>query len=138
MHPNVRAAGGLVALAAFLLAGCGAGGPTRYTPTGKLTYNGQPMQVKPQVGKLRMWFVQQDAQGPVDLKYAIVEPDGRFRVPPENGLVAGKYKVCVVWQDEFPMGPDKLKGAFDEANSKLFVQVPTEKDLEIDVGRPKG
>ena len=55
-----------------------------------------------------------------------------------NGIEAGKYKVCIVWQDEFPQGKDKLDGKFDEKSSKIFRKVPEDGDITIDVSRPEG
>jgi hypothetical protein len=44
----------------------------------------------------------------------------------------------VIWQDDFPLGPDKLDNRFDQDNSKIYRQVPDDNEVEIDVSRPEG
>ena len=68
-------------LAAMLLSGCGSDGAApKYVVKGRITYKGEPMEVRPMVGRLRVSFVQQDVPPPVDPKYAAVKPDGSFEV----------------------------------------------------------
>ncbi len=127
-------------LTALCVSGCSLGGPPKHVVKGQVTFKGQPMAVKPMVGKLRLWLVQQDVPPPVDPKFAIVQDDGNFVVNggDGSGIPAGKYKVCVVWQDDFPKGPDKLEGKFDEKSSKIYRKVPDDGDITLDVSRPEG
>jgi hypothetical protein len=75
----------------------------------------------------------------VDPRYAVNQDDDSFEIKGDgSGIEAGKYKGCVVWQDEFPAGKDKLDGKFDEKNSKIFRKVPQDGDITIDVSRPEG
>jgi hypothetical protein len=97
------------------------------------------LHVKAKVGKLRLWLLQQDVPPPVDPKYAVIQDDGSFEIKGDgSGIEAGKYTVCVVWQDAFPSGKDKLDGKFDEKNSKILRKVPEDGDITIDVSRPQG
>lgn len=128
----------LVVLASLFVAGCGESGPPKTIVKGRLTNKGEPMPVKPMVGKLRLWLLPQDTT-PADPKEAVIEPDGNFEVKGlGTGIPAGKYKVCVTWQDDFPMGPDKLGKKFDAEHSKIYRTVPDDGDIVIDVARPQG
>jgi hypothetical protein len=127
--------------AVALLFGCGGGGPPKYVVKGRLTFHGEPMPVKPMVGRLRLFFAQQDVPPPVDPKPAAVKPDGTFEVRgggDGTGIVAGKYKICVTWQDDYPTGEDKLNQQFDQNNSKIYRKVPDDGDINIDVSRLEG
>jgi hypothetical protein len=123
-----------------ILLGCGRGAAPKHVVKGRITYQGEPIEVKPMVGKLRLWFVQQDVPPPVDPKFAKVRADGSFEVLGSDGtgIAAGKYKVCVLWQDDFPMGPDRLDKVFDQENSRIYRNVPEDGEINIDVGRPGG
>ncbi|MBI2806809.1 MAG: hypothetical protein HYX68_17660 [Planctomycetes bacterium] len=124
-------------LGCFVLTGCG--GVPKSVVTGRITNKGEPIPVKPMVGKLKVWFILQDVPPPVDPKYANVKDDGSFDVTDSgNGIVAGKYKICIQWYDNFPQGPDKLKERFSEKNSKIFRKIPDDGVLNIDVSRPEG
>jgi hypothetical protein len=82
---------------------------------------------------------------PIDPYSATVQPNGDFTVlgPDGKGIPAGRYLVVVRQQDlkpgESPFGPgaadkDKLRGAFNEANSPIVVEVQSDTDdLKIDL-----
>src|SRR5947209_12227694 len=128
-------------LTTVLVSGCGSAAPPTYIVKGRVTFKGEPMEVRPMVGRLRVLFIQQDVPPPVDPKHAAVKPDGSFEVRgggDRTGIPAGKYKICVIWQDDYPLGPDKLNDQFDQANSRIYRQVPDDGDILIDVIRPEG
>jgi hypothetical protein len=124
-----------------LLSGCGSNSTPKYIVKGRITYKGEPIEVKPMVGRLRVLFLQEEVPPPVDPKHASVKRDGTFEVrggADNAGIVAGKYKICVIWQDDFPRGPDKLDNQFDKENSRIYRRVPEDGEIVIDVGRPEG
>jgi len=129
-------------LTCFLfLHGCGTNGPTKYVVKGRITFNGEPMEVKRMVGRLTVLFIQQDLPPPVDPKPAVVKPDGSFEVRgggDRTGIEPGKYKICITWQDDFPTGPDKLQNKFNTDNSKIFRTVPDDGFLNIEVSQMEG
>ncbi len=143
MKPRIPFASAMGLLAPILfLAGCGDGGPPRQVIKGKVSKGGEVMKVKEQVGRLRVFFLRQDDQGPADPREATVNfADGAFEVkgPDGRGIPAGKYKICVEWKDDFsPFGKDKLAGKFNEANSKILRDIPGSGDIVIDVSKPEG
>jgi len=107
---------------------------------GKVHNNGQSLVVKEQPngagGRVMVLFHSVDPgkkdAGPHG---AIVKPDGTFSVPGATGrgIPPGKYRVEVKWQDPFPMGKDKLEGKFGSENSPVVVDIPSPKDINIDV-----
>jgi len=82
---------------------------------------------------------------PIDPYSATVQPNGDFTVlgPSGKGIPAGKYLVVVRQRDLKPgeslftpgaAERDKLRGAFNEANSPIVVEVPGDTaDLKIDL-----
>jgi hypothetical protein len=128
-----------VFLSALALAGCG---PSTYVVQGKVTFEGQPPQVKTvegqKLGRLRVWIVKRDGANPPEKKLASVSPDGTFVFEGINRPTAGKYQVCVTWQDDYPMGPDKLDKQFGEGSSQIYRNIPADGDITIDVSRPGG
>lgn len=130
---------GAAFLYAILIAtGC-MSGPPKHIVKGRITYEGKPMTVKAMVGKVLVKFIEQDVPPPVDPKFAKVDDDGNFEVRADgNGIVAGKYKICVEWYDEFGNTPDKLEGKVNEKNSTIYRKVPDDGVLEIDVSKPGG
>jgi hypothetical protein len=128
-------------LAALLTVGCGAESAPKYVVKGRVTRGGVPMEVRPMVGGLRVMFLRQDVAGPVDPKFAAVRSDGSFEMrggSDGTGIAAGRYKICVTWQDDYPGGPDKLDNQFDKDNSRIYRNIPDDGDIIIDVSRPEG
>ena len=78
-------AGGLVALAVAVLAGCGDGEPKRGRVHGKVTFDGQPLAA----GKVRFFALTGGVSAEGEVK------DGRYDVPADRGPTAGKYRVEV-------------------------------------------
>jgi methyl coenzyme M reductase subunit D len=62
---RILAAMGLVVVPLIVI-GCGSGAPPKHIVKGRITYKGEPMEVKRMVGRLRVSFVQQDVPPPVD------------------------------------------------------------------------
>lgn len=125
-------------LATCLVLGCGGGGPPQYVVKGRVTNGGEVIPVKPMVGRLRVWFVLQEPSKPYDVKEAAVNPaDGTFVVKGADGrgIPPGKYQVCIEWKDDFPLGPDKLDGKFNEANSRILRDIPAAEDIILDVAK---
>ncbi len=126
---------------ALVVGGCSPAGPTTYDVRGKVTNNGQPLAVKrigaQKIGGVQVWLVK-EGTNPPEQKQATVQDDGTFVFEGDNKPAAGKYKVCVKWQENYPIGPDKLGGKFDEKNSKVYRSIPEDKEINIDVSRPAG
>jgi hypothetical protein len=126
-------------LSLTLLAGCPSGAK-KFKVTGKMTKGGQPLAVRPVIGRVRIQFdpvdsTHKDQIGKVD---AVVKEDGTFSVfgSDNKGLPAGKYKIYVYQYEEFPKN-DLLKGAFGEGNSPLVREVTGNNDhFEIDLDKP--
>lgn len=131
----------LSSLSAMLLplTGCARGEP-RYTVTGRIHNGGKPLPVKPMVGRLNVLFypVKEEGGKVVDPQQAVVKDDGTFSVPGTqgNGIPPGKYKIAVTWQDDYPLGPDKLKGAYKLEKTQIVRDVDGEKEIVIDVSNP--
>ena len=53
-----------------------------------------------------------------------------------NIAVEGQ-SIAVVWQDDFPTGPDRLKGKYDEKNTPLVREVKAGATIDIDVAKDK-
>ncbi len=123
-----------------LAIGCGQSGPPRQVIKGKVTKAGEVMKVKEQVGRLRLWLVPQDVKGADLIEATVIAADGTFEVkgPDGRGIIAGKYRICLEWKDDFPFGKDKLEGKFSEANSKIIRDLPGSGDIILDVGKPEG
>lgn len=134
----VSVAGSSLFLACLLL-GCGSSGPPVVAVSGKITRNGETMAVKPMVGRLTISFYPVAAEGAAVVEEADLQADGTFTVPGKNGngIPPGKYKIAVVWQDDFPTGPDKLNGKYNEKNTPLIREIQAGSTLEIDVGKDK-
>lgn len=128
---------------AFLIAitvGCNGepSGPPRIQVQGEVTNNGEPLKVRPMVGKVQVTFypVTEAGQPPGDPKEAVVQPNGEFKVPgiDGNGIPAGKYKIAVRQWEEFP-NKDVLKGKFDQKNTTIVRDITGQEDVIIDVGK---
>src|SRR5438876_8124942 len=78
---------GLALSAAF---GCGVSGPVRYEVTGKVVFNGQPLDE----GIIE--FEPLDGQGS---KSGDLIKNGNYKVPQEKGLFPGRYKVTLIGGD---------------------------------------
>jgi hypothetical protein len=133
----VRRLAALVALLLSLLTGCS---EPMAEVTGKVHKSGQPLAVteSPSAagGRLMVLFHALDQGKAVDGPFgAIVKSNGTFTVPGASGrgIPPGKYRVEVKWQDPFPMGKDKLDGKFGPENSPVIVEVPGQKEIDIDV-----
>lgn len=126
---------------AIFLAGCTPAGPAVFDVTGKVTYKGEPMPMKKMggqsIGGVQVWLAP-DGGASSEKKQAVVKEDGTFFFDTGNKPTAGKYKVVVIWQDDYPLGPDKLGKKFDEKNSKILRTIPDDKEIVIDVSRPEG
>jgi hypothetical protein len=125
------------ASAALTLAGCTPAGPPTYDFRGKVLYKGQPIELKAMGeskagGGAQVWLVAQDG-AEKQKKQAIVTQDGTFAFAEGNKPTAGRYKIVVEWRDNYPMGPDKLKGKFDEKSSTTFCTIPDDKEITVDV-----
>lgn len=80
--------GGLLALP--LLSGCGQAGPKRYEVTGKVTYQGLPVED----GIIS--FEPLDGQGSKD---GAQIQNGQYQIPRDKGLFPGRYRVSIIIGD---------------------------------------
>jgi hypothetical protein len=124
---------------ALLLVGCTSSSVPLHTVKGKVLSEGKAPTVRPMVGKLRVWLVRVDVkerQDPAEAK--VNESTGEFVVNglEGKGIPSGKYKVCVTWHDEFPVGHENLQHRFDESKSSIVKDVPSTEEIIVEVGRP--
>jgi hypothetical protein len=85
-----------IALLALPFAGCGESGPELHAVSGKVSYKGQP------VPQARLVFHPQFS-GPNWMPVATTDPSGAFAAStkvPGDGMIAGRYKVTVVWHPQ--------------------------------------
>src|SRR5262245_11180906 len=125
---------------------------------GKLLKNGQPAQVDitgkslppGETGRIKVIFypVQADNDVIVDQngevtvgggEMAGVESDGTFSLSGSKGggLKPGKYRIVILHLDP-STGKDLLKGAFNEANSKITRDINGDQEIVIDLAKPTG
>jgi len=141
MKFTTRSAGLLVCLAAGIgLTGCG---ENLVLVRGKVHTNGKVLLVKKLEsgagGNVQVLFYPADKEAPVSPHSAIYNiEDGTFTVPGDrgNGIPPGKYKVEVKWQDNYPIGPDKMKGAFSREKSQILLDIPAPAEVSINVANP--
>jgi hypothetical protein len=120
-----------VLLFSLLPGGCSSS-PRKYKVTGKVTYQGAPMTVPsavPGERPVEVLFlpVSADPGEPVDPQVAVVDQKtGAFVVhgTDQRGLLPGRYRVAVCLYDPRPI--DKLRGAYGEQTSPIFVDVQPE------------
>lgn len=115
--------------------GCGGpAGPAPVMVRGEVTNNGEPLKVKPMVGRVQVTFFPLNEAGEPagDRAEAAVLPNGEFTVHGSNGkgIPPGKYKIAVRQWDEFPT-KDVLQGKCDEKNSKIIREVKGGEDIII-------
>ena len=128
------------------LSACGESGPPKSVVKGTITNAGKVIPIKITESKsgefLRVWLKEANPGKLTDSYNAIIKfEDGTFTIPGGDGrgVPAGKYKVFIEWNDNFPMGKDLLKGRFSEANSKILRDIPPPNGvLNIDVSKPEG
>jgi hypothetical protein len=136
MSRNSRIPVALTVLAfAMTVCGCGAddGFDRRYTVSGQVTYNGQPLK------KGKIYFIPEDAtkrQGTGEIE------DGAIlkvtTVDPGDGLFAGKYKVMVSALDDVAV-PSFKTGVIDQvvlakAEAKAKSLIPKKYSNAIESG----
>ncbi|MDB5391947.1 MAG: hypothetical protein JWM11_7593 [Planctomycetaceae bacterium] len=126
-----------VAVLALCVSGCGgASGPPRAKIRGEITNNGEPLKVKPMVGRVQVTFypVTEPGQPPSDPQEAAVLPSGEFKVHGTDGkgILLGKYKIAVRQWEEFP-NKDVLQGKCDKDNTKFIRDVTGKEDIILDV-----
>ncbi|MBI1831607.1 MAG: hypothetical protein HYR84_09180 [Planctomycetes bacterium] len=138
----------ILAASGFLaFAGCSESGPPKFVIKGKISKKGEVIPVKETEskagGRLRVWLKPADGEKISDVWEAKVNyADGTFILAGGDGrgVPQGKYKVCVEWKDDFPMGKDLLNKQFSETNTKIIREIPPPNDGEliIDVSKPEG
>jgi hypothetical protein len=103
---------------------------------GRLLQDGQPLSVPNQsvgAGMVQVALVPIDKPG--EPERALAKPDGTFQVVGSGkGLASGHYKLAV-FQRDHGMESDQLKGAFNEKNTPITVELPASKvGSQIDLG----
>ena len=128
-----RALNVLVLTVLSALTGCaGSGGDEGFEVKGRLTQDGQPIQVSDQ-GTLALNFYEVTDAGKVGMNSypGHTTKDGTFTAT----LPAGKYQVAV---EQLDPDKDKLGGKFSGSNSPVTVQISgPEESLEIDLSAAK-
>jgi hypothetical protein len=120
----------LAGLVVILLGpGCSRGG--RYRVTGKLTSDGEPLQVGPQAVLLIVLYPLVDADEVPEASYpgSFNREDGSFEV---RRLPPGRYRVGVTLEDPHPL-PDRFQGAYGSHNSPLIIEVLGPDHFELDL-----
>jgi hypothetical protein len=127
----------------LVVAGCdNAPGPVEVR--GTITQKGKPISVRKMVGRVDVRFYpdvpKRSKNDLVDPYFAAVRPDGTFWVPGRDGMgiPPGKYRITITWTDAYPMGPDRLKGRFNQAHSRILRDVTGGEEIHLDVSRPGG
>jgi hypothetical protein len=131
------------AVALLSLVGCSAKSTDALPVRGKLTNNGEPLQVKGReigLGYIELHFYRINDDGSIDKDPAdaAVDEAGEFTIRGRDGqgLPPGKYKVTVRQLDPAPDN-DKLQGRFNLQKSPIVRQV-TGEEISIDLARPNG
>lgn len=128
----------MTALALFVVGCGGESGPKRVKIKGKVSNNGEPLKVRPMVGRVQVTFypITEAGQPPGDPQEAAVLPTGDFTVPgTENkGILPGKYKIAIRQWEEFP-NKDVLQGKFDDKNSKITRDITGDQEIILDVSK---
>jgi hypothetical protein len=142
----------LGALVGLALTGCGGGGETLVTVTGKVHEGGQPVAIKDfYEGRncLQVEFFRLDDSGnlaPESFPYSQdVGEDGTFEIrgPEGKGIPAGKYRVAVYrlsateGMDE-DTGEDLFEGKYGKENSKFEFDVAANQTVDIDLAAAGG
>jgi hypothetical protein len=118
----------IFSLAACLLAGCSRrdyDGPRRYPLSGKVTYDGQPIDF----GSIS--FMPAEGQR---VSGGLIE-NGAYAVPEEKGANAGKYRVEIRWQKltgNKKRDPDSGE-MYDERKEALPPKFHSDSELEVEV-----
>lgn len=121
----------LLACLALPLAGCG--GPKLVTVKGTVVKDGLPVEVGG-MKVLQVILIPAVTKGEEYTTYPgeFVDPaNGKFEV---KEVPVGKYKVVVNYFDPYPM-TNVLTGKFDEASTKLVVDVDGTKPIDVDIGK---
>ena len=125
------------------LFGCTAKPSDALPVRGKLTNNGEPLQVKGReigLGYVELHFYRINDDGSIgkDPADAAVDESGEFTIRGRDGqgLPPGKYKITVRQLDPAP-DTDKLQGRFNLQNTPIVGQV-TGEEILIDLARPNG
>jgi len=110
---------------------------------GRVTCNGQPLQVKdaPVLGRVAVSFipVSEELRTRIGPQSALVnQEDGTFTVGGADGrgIPPSQYRIAVYQYDPYPT--DQLKGRFREDSTQILREVTGEGDIEIDVSKLKG
>jgi hypothetical protein len=121
-----------------LVAGCTkqyqVGGTVKLT--GKVTKDGEPLQVEGRemgLGMVQIGFCQlENEKDPVRIRTAtaMVDEDGSFEVV--DGLEPGLYVVTVEQWDPYP-STDRLRGKFNDQNSKIVREISADTELVLDL-----
>jgi hypothetical protein len=121
----------LVAGGTLTTAGCNRGGTDRCAVTGAVTLKGQPVNG----GNIQfapMSVKQVSASGAVIL-------DGRYTIPRQSGLAAGKYRVRIYWPEKagieqgpnVPLPKERVPAKYN-ADSELTAEVRERADNTFD------
>ena len=125
-----------LAVAGGALSGCGDSGPPRAKIKGEVTNDGEPLKVKPMVGKVQVTFFPLSEKGEItgDPQEAAIQPSGEFTVhgTEGKGILPGKYKIAVRQWDEFP-NKDVLEGKADKDHTTIIRDIKDGDEVIIDV-----
>jgi len=105
--------------------------------TGRVTDGGEPLQVEGRemgLGMITIGFCNNDADR-IQVDSAQIDDDGNFELI--DGIVPGTYVITVKQWDPFPQ-VDRLKGRFNERNSKIVREISETSELVIDLSNPEG
>jgi hypothetical protein len=123
----------LVWLCACLVClGCGSDEEERFTVTGKVTDNGQPLQVGSD-GILRIEFLRyegsDESKKVLDAPSSSLDAQGQYSV----SVPVGQYAIAVVHHPQY-RGPNQLESVFPGVNSPLTRTIEEDQQLDIEIG----
>ena len=113
----------------FMASGCG-GSSSELQVAGKLTHNGQPLQISEDGAVIMVFCELQDGRLGERSYPASVNSTGDYNAL----LLPGEYRVAVQLMDPYATQTDKFRGAFDQMKSSVTVEITeSKKDLDIDL-----
>jgi len=116
-------------LLACLLAVSGCGGNSGETEvSGKVTQDGQPLEVSEQGEFVMVFYELKNGQMGERSYVASIQRSGEYQV----ALPPGEYRVGVQLMDPYVKQVDKLRGAYGQMKSPITVQI-TEESTTVDI-----
>ena len=134
-----------ICVAVVLSVGCGQQyeRPGTVKVSGTVTDGGTPLHVEGRdvkIGWVTISFSQIPPEDQVDRQLVVsaaaqVDAEGNFELI--DGIEPGEYLITIQQWDPYPQR-DRLKGKFDEKNSKVIRNITEDTVMDIDVSQSEG